>query len=149
MILIAHLLFGALIGQKIANPFLAFILALLSHYFLDLFPHVEYKIDKINTKQWKSAKSQILSVLIDFFSGLTLILLFSNRHPIIFACALIAILPDGLSLLESVSNNKILQNHSKLHQKKIHFLKDKKISRFWRTASQILAVLISLILFIS
>jgi len=147
MILLVHLLFGALIGQKVASPFLAIILAFLSHYFLDLFPHIEYNIDKISTKQWKSAKSQIMSVLIDFFSGFSLILLFSDNRPSVFICAFFAILPDGLSLLELVFKSKILRKHSKLHQEKIHFLKNKKFSVFWRIASQALAVIISLILF--
>jgi hypothetical protein len=148
MILLVHLLLGALIGQKIANPFLAVILAFLSHYFLDLFPHIEYNIDKISGKQWKLAKSQVISVLIDFFAGLSLILLFSNNSLITFVCAFFAILPDGLSALELFFKNNLLRRHNELHQEKIHFLKNKKFSMFWRISSQALAVIASLVLFI-
>lgn len=146
MILIAHLLFGALIGQKIANPFLAVILAFLGHYFLDLIPHNEYDIDKINQKQWKGAGSQITNVLLDFLSGILLIFLFSNNQFIIYICAFFAILPDGLSILSLVFQNKILCKHGDLHQQKIHFLKHKKISKFWRIATQVVVVIISVVL---
>jgi len=151
MILLVHLLLGALIGQKISDPVLAIVLAFLSHYFLDLFPHIEYPIENITKKQWHRALPDILRVILDFSVGILLIFLFANplansKNIIIFACALFAILPDGFSLLDSVAKNKILQKHSKFHQKRIHFLRDKKISIFWRVSSQIIAVITFIIL---
>ncbi len=147
MILLAHMLLGALIGQKIGSAIVAIILALLSHYFLDFFPHIEYDIDKIKLKEWKNAKSQILNVLLDFFSGLLLILLFFNKTIIVFICALIAVIPDCLSALELFWQNEDLKKHNYFHQERIHFLKYKKISNAWRISTQILVVIISLWLF--
>lgn len=153
MILLVHLLFGALIGQKILNPFLAIALAFLSHYFLDFFPHIEYDITNITEKRWGKALPDLIKVFSDFFSGIFLIFIFSNNQPVIYLCALFAILPDGLSLLSSnfkniaTLENKFLEKHSDFHHDKLHFLKNKKISNFWRISSQVVAVIICLILF--
>ena len=51
MILLVHLLFGAAVGSSVKNLPIAIILAFLGHYFLDLFPHIEYPIENIRKKQ--------------------------------------------------------------------------------------------------
>jgi len=144
MILLAHLIFGALIGQKISNPFLAVILAFLGHYFLDVLPHTEYSIENIEKKQWRRALPDALRVVLDFCLGILLISLFSKNQPIIYMCAFAAVLPDGFTLLNRLLPNKASEAHGKFHQK-THFLKHKKISVFWRVASQVVVVLICVI----
>lgn len=145
MILLVHMLLGALIGKEINNPILAIILAFFSHYILDFLPHVEYPIENIEKNQWTKALPDILRVALDFSLGILLIFLFSKNHPIIYVCAFFAIIPDGLSLLKSFAKNKILEKHSKLHQEKIHFLKHKKISNFWRIFSQVAVTVICVV----
>lgn len=144
MILIPHLLFGAAIASKIEYAPLAIILAFLSHYLLDLIPHAEYPIENIEKKQWRKVLLDVLKVSVDFFLGTLLIFIFSNNQPIIYVCAFFAILSDGLSLLNSFFPNRILKMHSDFHRKKIHFLKYKKISIFWRIFSQMIIVAISI-----
>lgn len=146
MILIPHLLLGAVIGSKIEYAGLAIALAFLSHYLLDSIPHIEYSIYNIEKKQWEKSLLEFLKVFLDFSFGILLILIFSNNQPIIFICAFSAILADGLSLLNSIFSNKILKIHRNIHQKKIHFLKHKKISIFWRILSQTLVVVICVLL---
>ena len=146
MILIVHLLFGAAIGSVIKNMPLTILLAFLSHYLLDLLPHAEYDIENIEKRRWKRAITQIARMLLDFCSGILLILVFSNNQLIVYICAFFAILPDGLSILNLMRKSKILQYHSDFHQKKIHFLKYKKIPIFWRILSQVLVVIMSIIL---
>lgn len=146
MILISHLLFAAAIAQKIPYAPLAIILAFLSHYFLDIIPHIEYSIENITNKKWKKALPDFLKVFLDFASGIILILIFSTNQPIIFVGAFAGIISDGLSLLGSVFPNKILKAHSSIHQEKIHFLKHKKFSNFWRISSQVLIIVISIII---
>lgn len=141
------MLLGALIGQKIYSPALAIILALLSHYFLDLIPHIEYPIENIVKKQWKKAAPDIFRVLLDFTLGILIIFSFSRNQPIIYICALFAILPDGLSILSLIVKTRVLEKHNKLHQEKIHFLKYKKISIFWRVLSQVILVIVLITLF--
>jgi len=160
MILTPHLVLGAAIASKIGYIPLAIILALLSHYFLDLIPHMEYSINNIQEKQWRKSLPDFLRVFLDFFIGILLLLIFSNNQPMVFVGAFLGILPDGFSFLnyilpKSMNNmsqkfivilNKFLKTHSYIHQEKIHFLKHKKISSFWRTLSQILAIIVSLLL---
>ncbi len=132
-------------GHIIKNIPVAIIAAFLSHYFLDLFPHVEYNIENIQKKQWKRALPQVLAVLLDFLTGILIISLLSGGQAIIYICAFFAILPDGLTLLKSAIKISILKKHNKFHQEKVHFLKHKKISNFWRISSQVLAVIISVV----
>jgi hypothetical protein len=145
MILLIHLLLGALIGQKISNPLLAILLAYFSHYFLDLFPHIEYPIENIKNKNWKKSLPDFFRVFIDFVLGVVLIFLFSKNYLMIYVCAFFTILPDGFSLLSSIFSRKILFMHDYFHEK-IHFLKHKKISIFWRISTQIFAIIISIYL---
>lgn len=145
MILLVHLLFGAAISSTVKNIPLAIILAFLSHYLLDLIPHIEYPKENIDKKQWTKALPDIFRVFVDFCLGILLIWMFSKNQPIIYICAFFAILPDGFTVLNYFTPNKILETHNKFHQK-IHFLKHKKISNFWRFIFQLLIVAISIFL---
>jgi len=142
MILFVHMLLGALTGQKVSSPVLAIVLAFLSHYFLDFIPHAEYGVENIKEKQWAKARTEIFKVLLDFTFGILFIFLFSKNFPIIYICAFFAISPDGLTVLNSILPNKILKMHKNIHSEKIHFLKYKKISMFWRVSTQAVVVII-------
>lgn len=147
MILLVHMLFGVAMGSLAKNWFLAVLLAYFSHYFIDLFPHVEYDIKNIKSKDWKKSRPAFLRVLLDFSIGLLLVSLITNKSLLIFIYAFFAILPDGLSILNEIFPNKILTVHDFLHLEKIHFLKhNKKISNFWRILTQVLIVLISILI---
>jgi len=145
MILLVHLLFGAAIGYSIKNVWLAIILALLGHFFLDLFPHIEYDIESFNENQLRKKIIVVLKVVADICVGLLLILIFSKNYPIIYICALASALPDGLTLLNWLVPNKALEAVYNFH-KKIHFLKYKKISKFWRISTQVATIIISIII---
>ena len=142
MILVPHLLLGAAIASNIKYAPATLLLAFLSHYFLDLIPHIEYSIDNIEKKQWRKSLPDILRVFLDFSSGMVLILIFSNNQPMVYICALVALIHDGLTIISSIRPNKILSAHDKIHTGKIHFLRHKKISAFWRILSQVLATII-------
>lgn len=146
MILSVHMLFGASIGSIINNPFLAIFLAFLGHYFLDLFPHIEYPIPNIHNKNWKKSFYDFSKVLLDFLFGILLIFVFSDNSLIIYICAFFAIVPDGLTLLTSIFPNFLTQHH-KIHTGIIHYLtKQKKFPKFWKIFTQVLASIISVIL---
>jgi|SRR3989344_1059545 len=148
MILTAHLLLGAAVASQIKYLPLALLMAFLSHYLIDLIPHIEYSIDNISKKQWQKSAPDILRVILDFLFGILLILIFSNNYPIIYMGALIALIPDSLTIISSILPNKILSKHDQFHRNKIHFLKYKKIPVFWRILSQLLVVITSIILLI-
>ena len=152
MILLVHMLFGAAIGSWVNNIWLAIILAFLGHYFLDLFPHIEYldgvedSIKKLKTDSWKRSALPVIKVIIDFCLGLLLIFLFSKNHPLIYVCAIVAIIPDGLTFLHSLFPNKASTWHHIFHGEKVHFLKYKKISKFWRIFTQVAVTVLCLII---
>ncbi len=154
MILLVHMLFGAAIGASIYNISLAIILAFLGHYFLDIFPHIEYlkstenSIKNLKTGGLKKNTKDITKVLLDFFLGILTIFILSNNQLIIYICAFIALIPDGLTVISNLLPNKILDLHDKFH-KKIHYLtKQKKFPIFWRITTQAIAVIISILLLI-
>jgi hypothetical protein len=142
MILTPHMLLGAAIASKIGYAPLAIILAFLSHYLLDIVPHIEYPIKNIQNKWWAKSLPDFLRVALDFSAGILIIYFFSGWQIIIFAGALFSVLPDAFNLLNYVFPNNFLKNHSNFHEK-IHFLKNKKISVFWRIASQVLVAVVS------
>ena len=151
MILLVHMLLGAAIGSSINNIYLAIILSFLSHYLLDLIPHFDYPL-KYSAGKKILIIPNILRIGLDFFSGILLIFLFSKNHPLIYICAIVAIIPDGLTVLNDIIPSKILELHRKLHIDKIQILTNGpdvisgkiKISNFWRISVQILVVLISI-----
>ncbi|MEK7664052.1 MAG: hypothetical protein AAB340_01190 [Patescibacteria group bacterium] len=156
MILLVHMLFGAAVGYKTysltGSIWLSLTLALLSHYFLDLFPHVEYLKSaeslgkRIKSDKFKSYFFDLLKVLLDFLIGLALLFLLSKNQIIIYLFAILAIIPDGLTVINSLFKNTILKRHQELHGEKIQYLtKNKKLSKFWRVFTQVIAVLISVI----
>lgn len=146
MILLAHMLFGAATGYLINNPVLAVILALLGHYFLDLFPHVDYSVDNLKNKDWKKSLPDISKISLDIFSAFLIIFLFSNSSLLIYICAIVALIPDSMTLISKIFPNKVFAAHDYIHTQKIHFLKYKKISNFWRVLTQLITISISIII---
>jgi hypothetical protein len=142
------MLFGALIGQKVTNILGAIILALISHYLLDLLPHVEYSIKNIPGKNWHKEFSDMLKISLDVFLGILLIFIFSDNSMLVYTCVFFSVLPDGLTILNAIFKNSFLGAHSKFHQEKLHFLKDKKISGFWRLLTQFIIVIVCLFFFL-
>lgn len=126
MILLAHMLFGAAIGTQISNPYFTIILAFLGHYFLDLFPHIEYSIDKIKDKNWEKSLPDISKVILDFVFGILIIFTFSRNQAIVYLCAFVALIPDALTIISSIFPNRILAQHDEIHTQKIHYFKYKK-----------------------
>lgn len=155
MILLVHMLFGVAIGLLFHNPTIAVIAAFLSHYFLDLFPHIEYLDSteelsrQIKTGQWQRKIPDIIKVFFDFLAGFLLVFLFSDNSVLAYACAAAAVIPDGLTVINFIVPNKITAIHHKIHGEKIQYLtKQKKSPIFWRVAIQVAAVIIAIILLI-
>lgn len=144
MILTCHLLVGALIAAKIEIIPLALLLAFLSHYLLDFIPHIEYSVKNIKEKNWGKSLPDFLKIILDISSGILLIFILKNQ-PIVFIGAFLAISSDGINLLNLILPNRLLKAHYDFHRK-IHFLKNKKISPFWRILSQVLVILIVVLL---
>jgi len=151
MILLVHMLFGAAIGSLVRNIPLAIILAFLSHYLLDLFPHNEYPIGVNEKNQFAINLSNILKALTDFALGIIFIFIFYNGSSIkdwtlVYICALTANTPDALALINEKFKFNFLKKHEIFHTKKVHFLKYKKIPTFWRILSQVSIFILAIFL---
>ena len=140
MILMVHLLLGAVIVLKIKFLPLALPLAFLIHYPLDMLPHWEYSIKNILGKNWKNSFKDFFKVSLDISLGILLIFIFSKNFFLSLWGGLFAILPDGLTLLGLIAPNKLLIAHENFHRK-IHLFKNleerKKISPLWGILVQI------------
>lgn len=146
------MIFGAAIGSLINNVPLAIILAFLGHYFLDLFPHVEYlesvesSVKMLRQKTSQNEIKDMAMVGIDFCAGLLVIFLTSNNSLIVYWCALVAIIPDGLTVIHIVFPKILPSSHHAFHASIQYFTKRKQPPMVWRVATQAAAVVASIIL---
>ena len=155
MILISHLVIGAIIATKINSIPLIIFLAILSHYFLDMIPHVEYlKIlaDDGKKNYSENPKLAFLKVTIDAIIGILLITLIqriTNTNFLMLAIGgFFGIFPDVLTImLVLFPNNKILQKHHLFHHK-VHFLEEKKYPLYLRISTQVFVVFIGFLFII-
>lgn len=155
MILLVHMVFGTALGYAVyintQSIVLATLFSLLGHYFLDLFPHIEYlesvesSIGKMKFGGLQRSLIDMAKVLLDFLLGLLIIFLVSNNNPIIYFYTFITLIPDGLTVVSNLFKNKVLAGHDWFHQK-VHFLKHKKISKVWRISTQVVAVIMGIVL---
>lgn len=155
MILTPHLLIGAALASKIISWPYAIIAAFLSHFVLDFIPHTEYSILNIKKRQWRKAFPEIGKVALDFLIGLGLAFLILNfknnlnlNKPLVFAGGIAGVLSDGLSLIGIIFPNKISLYWEEFH-KKVHILKNKKISKFWRITSQVVVSVIAVLILLT
>ncbi len=145
MILMVHLLLGAVIVLKIKFLPLALPLAFLIHYPLDILPHWEYSIKNIKEKKWKNSFKDFLKVFVDISLGILLIFIFSKNFSLLLIGGLVAALPDAFTLLGLITPNKLLMAHENFHRE-IHFPEGKKISPIWGILTQLLVVIAAIYL---
>jgi predicted metal-dependent hydrolase len=155
MILLVHMLFGTAIGSLTNNIYLGIIFALLSHYFADLIPHMEYldsvelSIKNIVEGKIKRYLIDAIKVSIDFFLGIIAIYWLAGTNLILYIYAFVAILPDGFTVISAIFPSPIFAAHDTFHTQWMHYLtKKKKFSRFWKTFSQICVISLSVTIMI-
>lgn len=154
MILLPHILAGALLGSRIHNFAILFVAALALHFFFDWLPHWEYAYIEIGKMSPREISFFLIKSVFDFSFGIFLLWLFWPKlgSPIyvIFA-VFVSLLPDGICFSYLIIKIlfkfevKILKKFYNFHQL-IHGPKHKK-SLFWELAIEGLAVII-LLLFI-
>jgi membrane-bound metal-dependent hydrolase YbcI (DUF457 family) len=96
MLLLSHAFTGAIIGEKIANPWLIGLLAFGSHFLLDWIPHWSYDVPE------KMDAREFLKIVPDILPTIIIYLIFLYSFPELwFNITLgvgLAILPDFLTL---------------------------------------------------
>ncbi|HOM33311.1 MAG TPA: hypothetical protein PK168_01825 [Candidatus Paceibacterota bacterium] len=79
MILTTHFITGATITKLIPNKPLAYLLAFLSHFFLDIFPHSDYSLKNLdNGIKDKKFYIDLGKICLDLFSGIIFIIISAN-----------------------------------------------------------------------
>jgi len=151
MVLIFHFLFGAAIITKISNIPLAFLLAILSHYFLDFLPHRDlYSIENIKQRRWRKSFFDFSKIFLDISLGVLFLLIISKKIILPFIGGVLATIPDMLTFLYILfPQNKFLSSYNDFHKNKVQFLEKKKIPLFWRLFNQFIILVWSILLLIS
>jgi hypothetical protein len=114
MLLLAHTITGAVIGEKIGNPWLGMILALGSHFILDWIPHWSYDVPA------KFDPREFIKILPDVIPSCLIYILFIFSYPehwlTITIAVTAAIIPDFLTLTHYIPGlNKIFSTFVAWH----------------------------------
>jgi archaellum biogenesis protein FlaJ (TadC family) len=160
MILVVHILLGALIGLIIPHQYwLVFVVAFASHFLLDAIPHYEYKIQllKERAKEQKGIRNifgdkkafLILGkVATDFLLGILIaisLVWFSPAKQYALVGALSAALPDGLLALYWVIKTPPLEKLARFHRF-VHPKNNKNTPPLWGISTQLIVGLIAIFL---
>jgi len=149
MLLTPHILTGVAIIILVQNPILGLIFVLLSHYFLDIFPHTEYIIKNIRAGQWSRSLPDFLKVFLDIVLGLTIVFFITGYSPLILLACAVSLFPDGLTLLYYIfPANKLFKRHMKIHVAINAVCENKKIPGFLGIISQVIVITVAIYLLI-
>ena len=138
MLLAPHILVGAAVAARTANPILGIVFAFLSHFILDRIPHWEYSAEPLRNIPAKGilyVAPILRRVALDITAGFIVLItaVAVSSHEIPFTAwalgGFFGILPDGLSFLFFIRKKggrwgSILKIFYLFHQK-VHF--DKKM----------------------
>jgi len=131
MILSVHMIASATLAAGAKNPGEAIMLGLISHYFLDSLPHIEYKIGGIEKGDLKNSAKEFAKIAFDIFVGLAIMSYIawnaaSGQWTLIIIGTFFGILPDGFVFMDYAVKNKgagawfrFLGKHQAIH-KTIH-----------------------------
>lgn len=129
MILSLHSTAGAILASNCNSVWQVIFLGIISHYFLDSIPHVEYKVENIKNGDLKMAGKEFAKIFFDLLMGMIIILYFIQNKSfdqsiLILIGSFFALLPDGLYFLDCCIKNKnkniftkFLKIHSIFHSK--------------------------------
>lgn len=148
----------AIVGATVSNIFqgdlvVAFILAFLSHYILDMMPHTDYDINGFMDNETKTVRSifsdlkaatHLIFIFIDFIVATILCILFFVRNESTLYITLIgvfgALLPDFFQFMFYKFKNQPWIFFQKIHDKTHHIIKFKH-NNLWGIIFQILVPL--------
>ncbi|MFA5188634.1 MAG: hypothetical protein WC460_04705 [Patescibacteria group bacterium] len=115
MLLSVHATVGAIIGENVNTPLLAFVLAFISHFFLDLIPHGDQQLIKAYRNDFKN-KGMLYLIIFDIFSTIILLTLLFYFHKISFNANVLwgitgGVLPDIMVAAYEVSEKYFRRTH--------------------------------------
>ena len=160
MILIPHILLGALIGLIAPHQYwIVFIFAFALHFLLDAIPHHEYKVQLLkerseermgvlNIFRDKQAFFVLGKIATDFLLGMLIaiaLIWFSPARQYVLVVALSAVLPDGLLALYWMTKTPLLEKLARFHHF-VHPKNNKNTPLLWGITTQLIVSLIVILL---
>lgn len=139
MVILPHMLAGAVIGTRVRNIWLIFILSWLSHYLLDFLPHWDYlaELDLTNL-------GHLARIAVDLILGIILVLILIRSHSkkwVILVGIVAVLLPDILNVVYDTFNFQWLEPLVLFHHK-IHLFKG--LSFFQGLPATVLVILVAI-----
>lgn len=146
MILTPHMLVGAAIASRIHNLWIILILGIILHFLADALPHWQYEKDPDNLPSEK-IPFFVFKVSLDLVLGSIIIWWLLGSSPLRFYAffgAFVSLLPDGFTLLNILSHQKlgILNKFHSFH-KKVNIFENKN-SPIWGVIVEVLIVVLSI-----
>ena len=120
MLLSVHATVGAVIGEQVNTPLLAFLLGFISHFILDIIPHGDEALIKAYRNNFKN-RGMLYLIIFDITSTVLLLFLLFYSAKINFNNVVIwgiigGILPDILVAINEITHKLFKRMH------KIHYL---------------------------
>ena len=112
MLLSVHATVGAIIGENVNTPLLAFVLAFISHFILDIIPHGDEALVKAYREDFKN-KAMMGMIIFDFVSTIILLVLLFGFQKINFNPVVVWGIVGGIAPDVMVAINEITQKHFK------------------------------------
>jgi zinc transporter ZupT len=118
MLLSVHATVGAIIGENVNTPLLAFVLAFISHFILDIIPHGDAKLIKAYRNDFKN-KGFLYLIIFDLIATIIILALLLISHKIsysqkVFWGIMGGILPDLMVASHEITN-KYFKRWHKIH----------------------------------
>jgi hypothetical protein len=141
MLLSVHATVGAIIGENVNTPLLAFILAFISHFILDVIPHGDAVLIKAYRNDFKN-KGVLYLIIFDVISTIILLFLLFFFHKINYSLTVFwgiigGVLPDIMVAVYEITKKLFRRTH------KVHTWTHERIN--W-TISLKLGLLVQLII---
>lgn len=145
MILLPHMLAGAALANLWPNNYWVILLALISHFLMDVIPHWEYLDIGF------SIKKAIPKIVLDLFVGLLLVYFSAGFSWWVLMSVFFSLLPDGFILLYALrKSSRYLRVYFDFNHY-WHFIlwsaeKQKQMWFGWKILSQAAVIVISIII---
>ena len=127
MLLSVHATVGAVLGEQVSTPLLAFVLGFISHFILDIIPHGDEALIKAYRNDFKNKGMKYLIVFDLVSTAILLPLLFYTQkisfNPVVLWGIIGGVLPDFM-----VGINEVTHKHFK-RMNKLHFWAHGKLGK--------------------
>ena len=115
MLISVHATVGAIIGQNVSKPLLAFVLAFISHFLLDLIPHGDKELIKAYRNDFKN-KAMLYLIYFDLITTPILLGLLFYTGQITYSTTVLwgiigGVLPDILVAIHEISDKFFTRTH--------------------------------------